>query len=339
MEVVADKELRELVHSYYGSRSLSFRSADQLVQISRNPAALKRLVALGKYTETGMLAQNHEYDLIVRWQDDQDESAMVELIFAHTPLINGVSVKYTRKYPALTADIVQEANAGFVLAVQKADREKMAAGTRIGTYAAYWIRDRIQELIAGTGHHLVGAPRSAIFSLKSAIYHAALAHPNKSHDELLQIACQKIKIPVATGIAALGLFRSNAAVPLDKTVEDSEHTIADLIADPRHPDPEDEIAQRLTKEETMGILRESIGRLDDRSRAVVTARLKGELLEEIGKRFGVTKERARQIEKKAIFSLREIMTKVLAERRIPNGMLDDNLATEIEEMVSISLAR
>lgn len=337
MVAVVDKELQELVRSYYGSRSLSFRSADQVVRISRNPAALKKLVALGKYTDTGMLTQNHERDLILRWQDGRDESALVELIFAHSRLINSVAGKYARNFPSLAADIVQEANFGFVQAVQKADRELIAAGTRICSYAAFWMRDRIQELVAGNGHQLVGAPKRAIFSLKRALYQAEEANPGKSRDELLQIACEQINIPLATGVAVIDMLR--AAVPIDKTFDDSDDTIGDLIADPRHPDPEDEITHQLTREETMGILRESVGRLDERSRAVITARLKGELLEEIGKRFGVTKERARQIEKKAVFTLREIMTEVLAERRVPSRALDGDPAAEIEEMVSITLAR
>lgn len=337
MVAVVDKELHELVRSYYGSRSLSFRSADQVVRISRNPAALKRLVALGKYTDAGLLTQNHERDLILRWQDGQDESALVELIFAHSRQINSVAGKYARNFPSLAADIVQEANFGFVQAVQKADREIIAAGTRICSYATFWMRDRIQELIARNGYQLSGAPKQAIFLLKRALYQAEEDNPGKSREELLQIACQHINIPLATGAAALAML--HAAVPLDQTLDDSDDTIGDLIADPRHPDPEDEITHHLTREETMGILRESIGRLDDRSRAVITARLKGELLEEIGKRFGVTKERARQIEKKAVFTLREIMTEVLAERRVPSRALDGDPAAEIEEMVSITLAR
>jgi|GEM_PF-5368906 len=337
MVASVDNELHELVRSYYGSRSLSFRSVDQVVRVSRNPAALKRLVALGKYTDTGMLTRDHEKDLILRWQDGQDESALVELIFAHSRLINAVAGKYARNFPSLAADIVQEANLGFVQAVQKADREIIAAGTRIGTYAAFWMRDRIQELIAGSGHQLVGAPKRAIFSLKRALYQAEEANPGKNRDELLQIACQQINIPLATGVAVIDMLR--AVIPLDKALDDSDDTIGDLIADPTHPDPEDEITHRLTRDETMGILRESIGRLDERSRAVITARLKGERLEEIGKSYGVTKERIRQIEKKAVFTLREIMTEVLAERRVPSRALDGDPAAEIGEMVSITLAR
>ena len=228
------------------------------------------------------------------------ERAREEMVKAHLRLVVAIAKKY-RRYSSLDLlDLIQEGNMGLMHAVEKFNHRH---GVKVSTYAVWWIRQSIARAIADQGRTIripvhmseiagEGPPRAAQ-ALPAARTEAAPA----------EIAA-RVGVSVARVEQVLSMVQEPASLDLP-VGEDGDATLGDLIKAPDAIDPHTAAeASALTD-----VVSEALAELTPREQRILRMRfgIGGEgdhTLEEVGKVFGVTRERIRQIEAKALQKLR-----------------------------------
>jgi len=231
---------------------------------------------------------------------DGDTEAKNKLVESNLRLVASIARKYVGKCNLSFLDLVQEGNLGLYKAADKYDYTK---GFKFSTYATYWVRQAISRAIADQGRTI----RTPVHVVES------LSKISKARAELLQTLGHEPteeEIGAATGLTAekvaMYLAASKNPLSIDKPVaEDDDVDMTDIVPDLNQETPEEKVRRDATKQAINDIL----GTLSDREKLVVQMRFgledgTGHTLDEIGKVLGVTRERARQIEAKAMQKLR-----------------------------------
>ena len=247
------------------------------------------------------LTREHEYELACRVRDHDDREAARQLIEANLRYVVAIALSY-RRYGVRLADLVSEGNVGLMISLKKFDPSR---GTRFVTYAAHWIRAYVLDhvirawSIVGVG---AGPLRSKVFFRlrreKAKILAATsdLVEANERLAERFGTTPEKITL-LAHRLEARD-------VSLDaKVFDDGAATVLDTIPG---GDPSQE-EQYLGHEQNAAMrtwVREAIEKLDPRERFIVEVRMMADgpeelSLAEIGRRLGVSRERARQLEARA----------------------------------------
>jgi len=252
-----------------------------------------------------LLTVEQETALGRRWKEHEDIDAARELVLSHLRLVVAVSRNYLG-YGLPQADLIQEGNVGLMKAVRRFDPER---GVRLVSFALHWIRAEMHEYILRNWRLVklatTKAQRKLFFNLRS-MKAGSGALTRKEADSIAR------ELGVKTEeVLEMEMRLGGSDVALDPTPGDEESVtpIAYLT------DSEDEPVQILERAETarnrsVGLHR-AMAKLDDRSRRIIEARwLKEEdpaTLQELADEYGVSAERIRQIESKAIKTMRGAM--------------------------------
>jgi RNA polymerase sigma-32 factor len=252
-----------------------------------------------------LLTPEQETDLGRRWREHEDVDAARQLVLSHLRLVVAVSRNYLG-YGLPQADLIQEGNIGLMKAVRRFDPER---GVRLVSFALHWIRAEIHEHVLRNWRLVkiatTKAQRKLFFNLRSMKTSSAALSPDEAN-----------RIATDLGVKPEEVFEmekriSGGDVSLDPTPgdEDSVSPIAYLS------DTEDEPSQILERAQmaanrTAG-LRSAMSKLDPRSRRIIEARWLREedsaTLQELADEYGVSAERIRQIESKALKTMRSEM--------------------------------
>ncbi len=264
---------------------------------------------IGAAMAAPMLERGYESDLGRRWRDHKDEAAMHEIINAHVRLVVKIAAGF-RGYGLPLADLIQEGNAGLLQAANRFDPER---NVRFSTYASWWILAAVQEYIVRNASIVrIGttpAQKSLFFNLRrlrtkiGGVLGAAM-----SEEDRKDIAKQ-LHVPLAA-VERMESYFSRPDRSLNATIGGKEtDEMQDFLPDPG-PTPEEIVTERHDNGVRVKHLRSAMETLTPRERDVIRLRFLGDervTLAEIGKNYGVTKERIRQVEGKALVKLRQAL--------------------------------
>lgn len=263
--------------------------------------------------------REEELELVRAYREEGSEIAREALVRAHLRHVVAIALKY-RRYGLPVADLVAEGNFGIVHALSKFDAGR---GTRFVTYAAYWIRAYILNYIirswslVGVGS---GALRSKTFFKlrRERVRITNLVGEGPEADELLSKA---MNMPVEKVTAMVRRLESRD-LSLDAQVwDDSATTVLDTLVAPGN-DQEQQVGDLETRVNVQDVVRDSLKHLDKRERYIVEKRLMADRedelsLAEIGRRLGVSRERARQLEARARRKLKGHLSQLSEAAGVP----------------------
>jgi len=273
-----------------------------------------------------LLARDEEQALAEKLQDDGDVEAAHRLVTANLRFVVKVAFEY-KAYGLRLLDLVQEGNIGLMHAVRKFDP---ARGYRLITYAVWWIRAYIQaHLLASWSLVRIGttqAQRRLFFKLTKAKAELQAAGGDLSDDERHQALATALGVrpsEVSDMEVRLALRDYSLDVRLD---DEGGATHMDLLVD--EGDTGALVEGRLFREKRKGALDEALKVLNAREREIVSLRYLTDepmTLRDVGARFGISRERARQIEAVA----KDKLKGALFARDDASGLVDDGAVVDV----------
>ncbi|PWC55142.1 RNA polymerase factor sigma-32 [Azospirillum sp. TSO22-1] len=259
-----------------------------------------------------LLTRDHEFDLARQWREKGNERALHELVRAYTRLVVATAARF-RNYGLPMGDLVQEGNVGLM---QAASRFEPDREVRFSTYAAWWIRSAMQDYIlrnwsiVRTG--TTAAQKSLFFNLRRlrARIENANAGSGLTREGREWIATE-LQVDV-TEVESMEMRLAATDQSLNAPVADgSDDDWQDFLADQR-PSPEEVVIGMRDSRTRTAWLADALGELSPRERTIIQERRlreEGATLEELGRELGVSKERVRQLEHRALLKLRQSMLK------------------------------
>jgi RNA polymerase primary sigma factor len=285
----------DLVREYLrGIGKVPLLTAVQEVELSQRVEA--GLFAGHRLSEKG-LPRRYRKDL--QWLIQDGEKAKQHLLEANLRLVVSVAKRYVgRGLPLL--DLVQEGNLGLIRAVEKFDYTK---GFKFSTYATWWIRQAITRALADQGR-TIRVPVHMTEQINRITRAQRSLLPELGREPTHEELAQHLDMPLARVRQALSYARDPVSLEVG-VGDDMDSTLGDFIEDADAPQPVELVAHALMTDELHRIL----DGLSERERGVVAMRFgledgEAHTLDEIGHRYGLTRERIRQIEAKSLAKLR-----------------------------------
>jgi RNA polymerase primary sigma factor len=271
-------------------------------------------VALAKRIETGAAAAVELADLAasgrlvdlstaerrrLERQVNDGDHAKAELTQANLRLVVSIAKRYVGR-GMLILDLIQEGNLGLMRAVEKFDYTK---GFKFSTYATWWIRQAITRAIADQAR-TIRIPVHMVESINKVHRVQRQMIQELEREPTIEELAEKVDMTPSRVREIMRI--SQDPLSLDSPVgEEDDSNLADFIEDQQAEAPAEMAARKMLGDAVL----EALDELNDREKAVVRLRFglddgQARTLEEVGKEFGVTRERIRQIESKTLAKLR-----------------------------------
>ena len=262
-----------------------------------------------------LLTREEEHDLAVRWVEDGDQDAAKRLVTSNLRLVVKIANEYRRGYQNLL-DLVQEGNVGLLKAVQKFDPYR---GTKLSTYSGWWIRAYVLKHILNNWRMVkIGTTqnqRKLFFNLRKqseALLRAGIDPTAENIAKELDVSPEEV-VEMQKRMAAPD---ASLNAPLGTNDDGGvARTRMDLLED-EAGGPEAQVSGDEFKRLLHDKLRTFGATLSGREEEIFRDRLVADepvTLQELGDRWGVSRERARQVEKRMVLRLREYLQDELGD--------------------------
>jgi RNA polymerase sigma-32 factor len=254
-----------------------------------------------------MLEKDHELELARRWKDEQDEQALHELVRSYTRLVVAIAAKF-KNYGLPLGDLIQEGNIGLMEAAARFDP---TLENRFSTYATWWVRAQIQDYvlrnwsIVRTG--TTSSQKSLFFNLRRL---RAKIDGQSVRDFLDNDAIESISKELGVKpkeVMEMESRMNGGDQSLNNTVgETGESEWQDFLAD-QTPGPEEIVIGMKDNATRSNWLNAALSELSPREQTIIRERKMNDdvvTLEDLGKQLGISKERVRQLEHRAMDKLK-----------------------------------
>ncbi len=272
--------------------------------------------SLARYIQTiqkfPILTAEEEYEYASQWVKNQDKIAAEKLVASHLRLV--VSVAYDFKnYGIPVTDLIASGNMGLMQALQKFDPEK---GFRFSTYAMFWIRAEIYETILNNWSIVkIGTSanqKRVFFNLSRAKRALGIMDANLSDEQARQIA-EYLDVP-ENDVRRMATRVGARDVSLNAPMHSDDGVARDILSNlPDSHTNIEEMAENMEfRRRGYDLLRRHLADLPPRDREILTARRLTEpvsTLESLAQKYGISRERVRQIEERAYTKLRDVILK------------------------------
>ena len=264
-----------------------------------------------------MLDAEEEYMLAKNWKTTGNLKSAEKLVTSHLRLVAKIAMGY-KGYGLPVNEMISEGNVGLMQAVKKFEPEK---GFRLATYAMWWIKASIQEYILRTWSLVkIGtttAQKKLFFNLKKIKNQIAPRSEGDLKDEHVAEIAKKLNV------------KKNEVVSMNRRLSGKEHSLntpigedgdewQDWVID-KEMDQELKFAQKEEMEQRKDLLKESIKILNEREKEILYARRlndKPTTLENLSKKYKISRERIRQIENKAFEKVQKNMLNAANSRNL-----------------------
>ncbi len=293
VDVLEGGMLEDNADVYLAKRNIKYRESSSYDSIQIY------LRDIGQYP---LLTASEERDLAKRIDDDDDEARNI-LARSNLRLVVSIAKKYVGRSPDLTLlDLIQEGNLGLFKAVDKFDWKK---GYKFSTYATWWIRQAITRALADQSRTI----RIPVHMVETIAKYKQIS---RRLSQALGRDPQPEEVAVEMGVEPEKIYQiekiNKDTLSLENPVgdgSDERSTLGDFIADENLPSPIQESSERILALQIQEILSD----LSPKERRILELRhglvdRTYHTLEEVGKEFGVTRERIRQVEAKALEKIR-----------------------------------
>lgn len=290
-----EAERKEVVLSM--SNELVIRNSSALPVVAGENSLFSYFEKIKKFP---VLSEEEEISLVKAFHERGDLTAAQKLVTSHLRLAAKVALTYKR-YGLPLLDIISEANIGLMQAVKKFDLDKKV---RLATYAVWWIKAAINDYILRSWSLVkIGtkaAQKKLFYNLNRIKSRLGIYENRELEPDVVKKIAQELVVDEADVKEMNG--RLSGDTSLNTTVSDEDETEkVDFIVDKRQ-----NIEENLSSKQEAGfkqkILYRCLAKLSDREQYIIKNRMLTDepcTLEDIGAKFGISRERVRQIEKKA----------------------------------------
>jgi RNA polymerase sigma-32 factor len=258
------------------------------------------------------LERDEEHDLAVRWREERDQAALDRLASAHMRLVVAIAARF-RNFGLPMGDLIQEGHVGLLEAAARFEPEREV---RFSTYATWWIRASIQDYILRNWSIVRGgtssSQKSLFFNLRRLRARLAQSADRRPREEIMAEIAEALGVPVAEVEmmdSRLSAPDTSLNAPLHDSDSDSTSNRQDFLVDAA-PLPDETVGEEVDRERRTSWLHSALTVLNERELRIVSERRlrdEGATLEALGESLGISKERVRQIENRALEKLREAL--------------------------------
>lgn len=285
---------------------------ESLLSVNSDDSVKIYLRQIGKIP---LLSSEEELDLARKIQENKDEFAKDVLVNANLRLVVSIAKKYIGRGLSFL-DLIQEGNVGLIKAAGRFDYKK---GYKFSTYATWWIQQSITRAIADKAR-IIRLPIHMIDSI-GKIRRATLDLTTElGHPPTKQEIAYRLGLPVSKLTSIIKSAQSTVSMDTPTTSDEDSSKIADFIVDDSTITPDGKV----THESMLEDIRKILNQLSQKERDVLILRYgldnngMKKTLDEIGSQYGVSRERIRQIENRAISKLK----KLCKNEKIHDGLIN-----------------